>query len=79
MKRAKNAYMFFLGEKRAEVRAALLTESEDGKVPVSEVAKKVGAMWNALDDTAKTPYNELAATAKAERDIKIAELTEELY
>ena len=76
VKRAKNAYMFFLGDKRAEVRAALLTETEDGKVPVSEVAKKVGAMWKALDDVAKTPYTDLAAAAKAERDIKIAELME---
>ena len=32
----------------AEVRAALLAEFEDGKVPVSEAAKKVGAMWKAL-------------------------------
>lgn len=74
--RAKNAYMYFLGEKRAEVRAALLAESDDGKVAVSEVAKKVGAMWKALDDTGKAPYTELAATAKAERDAKIAELVE---
>lgn len=27
---------------------ALLAESEDGKVAVSEAAKKVGAMWKAL-------------------------------
>ncbi len=74
--RSKNAYMYFLGEKRGEVRAALLAESEDGKVPVSEVAKKVGAMWKALDDVTKAPYTELAAAAKAERDAKIAELTE---
>lgn len=74
--RAKNAYMYFLGEKRAEVRAALLAESDDGKVAVSEVAKKVGAMWKALDDAGKAPYTELAATAKAERDAKIAELVE---
>ena len=74
--RAKNAYMYFLGEKRAEVRAALLAESDDGKVAVSEVAKKVGAMWKALDEAGKAPYTELAATAKAERDAKIAELVE---
>jgi hypothetical protein len=74
--RAKNAYMYFLGEKRAEVRAALLAESDDGKVAVSEVAKKVGAMWKALDDAGKAPYTELAATAKAERDAKIAQLVE---
>jgi len=74
--RAKNAYMYFLGEKRAEVRAALLAESDDGKVAVSEVAKKVGAMWKALDEAGKAPYIELAATAKAERDAKIAELVE---
>ena len=74
--RSKNAYMYFLGEKRGEVRAALLAESEGGKVPVSEVTKKVGAMWKALDDVTKAPYTELAATAKAERDAKIAELTE---
>jgi hypothetical protein len=74
--RAKNAYMYFLGEKRAEVRAALLAESEDGKVAVSEVAKKVGAMWKALDEAGKAPYTQLAATAKAERDAKIAELVE---
>jgi hypothetical protein len=74
--RSKNAYMYFLGEKRAEVRAALLAESDDGKVAVSEVAKKVGAMWKALDDAGKAPYTELAAAAKAERDAKIAELVE---
>ena len=77
VKRAKNAYMFFLGEKRAEVRAALVDESEDGKVAVSEVAKRVGALWKAMDETAKAPYTAMAKAAKEERDAEIAKLMEE--
>ena len=77
VKRAKNAYMFFLGEKRAEVRAGLLAESEDGKVAVSEVAKRVGAMWKEMDDAAKTPYTDMAKAAKEARDLEIEKLLEE--
>ena len=77
VKRAKNAYMFFLGEKRAEVRAQLVEESEDGKVAVSEVAKRVGALWKAMDETAKAPYTAMAKAAKEERDAEIAKLMEE--
>ena len=69
--------MFFLGEKRAEVRAALVDESEDGKVAVSEVAKRVGALWKAMDETAKAPYTAMAKAAKEERDAEIAKLMEE--
>ena len=77
VKRAKNAYMFFLGEKRAEVRAALKEEAEDGKVAVSEVAKKVGEMWKAMDETARAPYTKLAEEAKAAREAEIQKLLEE--
>ena len=92
--RAKNAYMFFLAEKRPQVRADLealaaenptIEKNEKGedvsiiqKVPVSEVAKQVGALWKALDDEAKAPYNAMAAKAKEERNAKIAEMEEQL-
>lgn len=92
--RAKNAYMFFLAEKRPEVRAQLeaaaaanptIEKNEKGedvsiiqKVPVSEVAKAVGALWKAMDEEAKAPYTAQATQAKAERDAKIAELEEQL-
>ena len=77
VKRAKNAYMFFLGEKRAAVRAELVDQSEDGKVAVSEVAKKVGEMWKAMDETARAPYTKLAEEAKAAREAEIQKLLEE--
>lgn len=92
--RAKNAYMFFLAEKRPEVRAQLeaaaaanptIEKNEKGedvsiiqKVPVSEVARAVGILWKALDEEAKSPYTAMATQAKAERDAKIAEMEEAL-
>jgi len=48
------------------------------KVPVSEVAKAVGALWKAMDEEAKAPYTAMATQAKAERDAKIAEMEEAL-
>jgi hypothetical protein len=70
--RAKNAYMFFLADKREEVKTSLQADYEDGKVPAPEVAKKVGAMWKAGSEDELAPYKAMAKSAKAERDTKIA-------
>ena len=79
VKRAKNAYMFFLDAKRPEIRAEVLAESgDDTKTPpVAEVARKAGARWRLLTDAEKAPYNELASAAKLARQAQIDKLLEE--
>jgi hypothetical protein len=62
--RAQSGFFFFSNEKRP----ALMEEDRaqnGGKVSVSNVAKKIGELWNALDAAAKAPYEAKAAVDKA--------------
>lgn len=64
IKKPKNAYMFFCGEKRDEAKCELLeelkeksdNEEEPTKVSTTEVSKKLGMMWKALSDKEKAPF-----------------------
>jgi high mobility group protein B1 len=92
--RAKNPFMFFLAEKRPEIRAKLVADAEANpvmetneageqvavvqKVPVSAVAKIAGEIWRDLSEEDKAPYVAKADASKAEREAKIAEMEEEL-
>ena len=64
-RRAKNAYMFYLDSVRAEIRTAL--ESEIDQVRVTDIARRAGAMWKALDEEARAPFVQMAAEAKKEK------------
>jgi len=57
-KRPLSAYFIFMGEKRAEVKAA----NPDYKI--GDIAKEMGKMWQALDEKAKGPYEKKAEAAK---------------
>lgn len=59
-KKPAGAYMFFCNEKRAEVKATHNLQT------ITEVAKKLGELWRALDSAGKGPYNKQAELAKAE-------------
>lgn len=92
--RAKNPFMFFLAEKRPEIRAKLVADAEANpvmetneageqiaviqKVPVSAVAKIAGEIWRDLSEEDRAPYVAKADASKAEREAKIAEMEEEL-
>ena len=58
--RNKNSYMFFSGEKRAEVVAANPGDT------LGDVAKKIGALWRGLEDGSKEKgkFEKLAAKDK---------------
>ena len=64
-KKPKNAYMFYLSEKRSEVREELEVEYKLGKVNAREVVRKVAAMWKELDKKSRAPYIKMANEAKA--------------
>jgi len=49
-KRPLSAYMFFCAEKRAEVKAA------NPQMSFAELGKKLGSMWQELDEGSKKPY-----------------------
>jgi len=57
-KRNKSAYFFFCDEKRPEMKA----KYPDYKV--TELAKKLGEAWKALDEDDKKEYNESAKKDK---------------
>eukprot|EP01128_Nolandella_sp_AFSM9_P011228 TRINITY_DN794_c0_g1_i3.p1 TRINITY_DN794_c0_g1~~TRINITY_DN794_c0_g1_i3.p1 ORF type:complete len:213 (+),score=88.36 TRINITY_DN794_c0_g1_i3:553-1191(+) len=50
-KRATTGYMFFMSETRPKILA------ENPGYGIAEVAKRAGALWNALTDAQKAPYN----------------------
>ena len=62
-KRPMSAYMLFLNENRAAIKAKLLEDNE--KVSVGEIAK-VGGLRKALEDTAKDVFIEKSITLKEE-------------
>ena len=53
-KRNKNAYMFFVNEKRGEVKSA------NPSLSVTDVAKEIGVLWRNLDDDGKKKYIDMA-------------------
>ena len=55
-KRARNAYMVFLAEKRPEIKES----GYKGK----DVAKEAGKLWAALSDDEKAPYEEISDAEK---------------
>ena len=55
-KRARNAYMVFLAEKRESIKES----GYKGK----EVATEAGKLWKALSDEDKVPYIEISEVAK---------------
>jgi hypothetical protein len=55
-KRGKNAFMYFLDEHRASVKAQLTEAKQDAGV--TDVTKKVSEMWKALTDAEKAPFVE---------------------
>ena len=57
-KRNKNGYMFFMADKRSEIKSA---NPEDG---IGQIAKKVGAMWSAMNAKDQKPYADMAAKDK---------------
>ena len=63
-KRPMSAYMLFLNENRAAIKAKLLEDNE--KVSVGEIARAAGLQWMALEDTAKDVFIEKAITLKEE-------------
>lgn len=66
--RSKNAYMFYLAEKREEFKAELTQiakeKDPDAKLRVTDVTKLAGSRWKALSMTEKIPYEQMAAEAK---------------
>lgn len=79
--RGKNAYMFYLESRRADIKAQIETAAKaegasdeekakltaKGSVKVSEVTKVAGAEWKALAADAKAPFEKLAADDKAKK------------
>ena len=63
-KRPMSAYMLYLNENRAAIKASLLEDNE--KVSVGEIARAAGLQWMALEDTAKDVFIEKAITLKEE-------------
>ena len=55
-KRARNAYMVFLAEKRSEIKES----GYKGK----DVATEAGKLWKALSDDEKAPYEEISDAEK---------------
>ena len=66
--RAKNAYMFYLAEKREEFKAELTQiakeKDPDAKLRVTDVTKLAGSRWKALSMAERIPYEQMAAEAK---------------
>jgi len=57
-KRAMSSFMFFANHKRAEVR------SLHPDLKITDIGKKLGEMWKALDETEKKKYEDEAAKDK---------------
>ena len=62
-KRAKTGYLFHQDSVRAQCRAELEEEAEEGvKVMAKDVVRATAALWSALDEEEKEAWNELAKT-----------------
>ena len=81
-RRAKNAFFWFLGEKRAEKKAELIAAAAEGeKVGVADVTKALGAIWKTMDEAARAPYvameTEDKAKAQQELEASLATINQE--
>ncbi|KAL0036922.1 hypothetical protein WJX77_005063 [Trebouxia sp. C0004] len=56
--RAKNAYMFFMADRRDAVKA------ETPGISVGDIAKVIGEMWRGLSEEEKKPFQDLANADK---------------
>ena len=64
-KRAANAYLVWANANRAEVKAKMQAELEEGeKLKPTDVTKQLAANWKALDDAEKAEWK---AKAEAEQ------------
>lgn len=61
-KRPLSAYMYFCSDKRAE------TKAQNPTMTFSELGKKLGAMWQELDEASKKPYVKLNEKDKKRYD-----------
>lgn len=55
---ATTAFMFFSNEVRPKIR------EEEPELKLTEISKKIGAMWKEMDEDDKKPYNDKAARDK---------------
>ena len=76
-KRGKNAYMFFLSEKKEAIRAELMAKNPDAKIRVSEIIEIAGARWKQLPPSKKAPYEEMARIDKDRIDKALCETDEQ--
>ena len=60
-KRPKSAYLFFCDEKRPTIAVKMAS--------LGDVAKELGKLWAATNDTDRQPYVDLAQNAKAEYNV----------
>lgn len=67
-KRPKNAFMLFSDSVREEVKAELISKSDDGKIRVADISKICGERWKAMTADEKKPFDEANAEAKADYD-----------
>ena len=63
-KKAKTGYLLFCGDVRADVKAKLLADKEDGeKLKGSDVISGCAAKWKELSKEEQATWNELAKAA----------------
>lgn len=69
-KRAPNAYMLFLADKREEIKKYLMEEQPElkGKELQNAITKKAGEIWKLASDEEKKPYTDKVAEAKAKKN-----------
>ena len=73
-KRAKNAFMFYLNEKRPEITQELTT-AEGNKPRPQDVNTRAGVEWKLISAEEKAPYEELATGDKARYKEEMAAYT----
>ena len=68
--RGKSAYLFFCAEKREQAKEEILEETEEEKVTVSEVTKKLAAWWDELkgDEDRKEELEGFVAQADEDKE-----------
>ena len=70
-KRAQSAYFVFSNEQRPAIMEQL--KKDTGKVDVTIVSKKLGAMWKELTIKKKKPYEEKALVDKKRYETEMVE------
>jgi len=64
-----SGYILFSKALRDEATDTIRSSAEpDAKIKSTDVMKELGRMWKALTDEEKMPWNEQAATAKAQTE-----------